>query len=90
MCLDISTVKSTSGESDVNNILAIVEEWFEQKNKILRDLGWCENFKIDVERINIDNLKFRATLTFINKFASRWVGSVSSKETRCRCDSCTW
>ena len=61
-----------------------------KKNKILRDLGWCANFKIDIERINIDNLKFRTTLTFINNFVARWVGSASSEETPCRCDSCTW
>ena len=78
------------GESDANNILSIVEECFEQKNKILRDLGWCANFKIDIEKINIDNLKFRTTLTFINNFVARWVGSASSEETPCRCDSCTW
>ena len=46
------------GESDANNILSIVEECFEQKEKILRDLGWCANFKIDIGRISIDNLKF--------------------------------
>ena len=77
------------GESDANDILSIVKECFEQKNKILRDLGWCANFKIDIERINIDNLKFRTTLTFINNFVARWVSSVSSEETLYRCDSCS-
>ena len=78
------------GKSDANNILSIVEECFEQKSKILRDLGWSANFKIDIERINIDNLKFRRTSTIINNFVARWVGSVSCEETLCRCDSCTW
>ena len=77
-------------ESDANNILSIVEECFQLKNKILDDLGWCANFKIDIERINTDNLKFRTTLTFINNFVTCWFNSISSEETPCRCDSCTW
>ena len=78
------------GESDANDILSIVEECFEQKNKILHNLSCCANFKIELERINIDNLKFRTTLTFINNFVARWVGSVRNEGTSCRCDSCTW
>ena len=77
-------------ESNANGILSIVEECFEQKNKILRNLVWCPNFKIELERININKLKFRATLTFINNFVTHWVRSVSSKETLCHFASCTW
>ena len=77
-------------ESNANGILSIVEECFEQKNKILRNLVWCPNFKIELERININKLKFRATLTFINNFMTHWVRSVSSKETPCHFASCTW
>ena len=50
------------------------------KKKLLRDFGWCANFKIDTERINIDNLKFRTILTFINNFLARWVGRVVVKK----------
>ena len=52
------------GEAEANDILSIVEKCFEQENKILRGLGWCANFKIESERIGIDDLNFRTILSF--------------------------
>ena len=80
------------GEAEANNILSIVEKCFERENKILRGLGWCANFKIETEKIGIDDLNSRTTLSFVNNFVARWVGSVSSKgeETPCNYNLCTW
>ena len=80
------------GEAEANDILQIFEKCFERENKILRGLGWCANFKIESEKIGIYDLNFRTTLSFVNNFVARWVGSVSSKdeETPCNCDLCTW
>ena len=52
------------GEAEANDILSIVEKCFERENKILHRLGWCADFKIERERIGIDDLNFRTTLSF--------------------------
>ena len=52
------------GEAEANDILSIVEKCFERENQILRRLGWCANFKMESERIGIDDLNFRTTLSF--------------------------
>ena len=80
MRLGTHTVKSTLrcflsekrlGEAEENYILSNVEKFFERENKILRGLAWCANFKIESEKIGIEDLNFRTTLSFVNNFVAR-------------------
>ena len=48
----------------------------------MRSLGWCSNFKMDQERVCLNDLKYRIMFTYINIFRARWTGSIE-EETSC-------
>ena len=76
-------------EFDGDEIVMVVEDCFEQINKILCALGWCPNFKVNIERFSAaGDLNFKTTLTFMNTFATSLGAKVTGKETPCRCYLC--
>ena len=78
-------------ESDEHKACTIVEKCFEQKNKTMRTLGWCANYKIDSERVKIGDLSYGATFSYINDSKACWTGVIDGEEDEvnfCKCFMC--
>ena len=58
-------------EFERNEIVMVVEDCFEQMNKILHALGWCPNFKVNIERFSAaGDLYFKTNIDFYEYFCN--------------------
>ena len=73
-------LKKRLGEFDAHKVRSIAEDCFEQKNKNMRGLGWCANYKIDQQRVEIRDLNYWVIFTYINDSKACWTDVIDSEE----------